>query len=80
VSEQQSQAEKRWLENPLSGILPFTEKDDIIRPGRLRSPRQAMEAAQGAVARGEQRGVYIISTHADPDRQREMLALNVGGH
>ena len=80
MTGEQSQAEKRWLEDPLSGIIPFSGKDDLVREGKRVSPRQAMEAAQRAVALGETGGVYVLTTQADPDRQREMLALNVGGH
>lgn len=60
MTTQQSQAELAWLDNPLSGIRPFSPKDDLVRPGKTRSPRAAMEAAQRAVAAGESGGVYHV--------------------
>jgi hypothetical protein len=67
MSEEQSQAEKRWLEDPLSGIIPFSAKDDLVRPGKTRSPRESMEAAQRAVALGETGGVYWTPRPESPE-------------
>lgn len=63
----------------LSGIQ-FTPKDDIVRPGKRISPRQAMEAAQAAVEAGETAGRIIFRTEHDPEAQEKMISLNVGGH
>ena len=58
----------------------MTDKDDIVRPGKLISPRQAMEAARAAVKAGEASGRIIIRTGPDPDATRKMINLNVGRH
>lgn len=59
-------------------LFGFTPKDDIVRPGKVISPRQAMEAAQAAVAAGEQSGRYIIGTKLS--RKKRRPAMKSAGH